>query len=182
MTPDHLMMTVFAMDLYILFLMNAMGDWARELQKPYIYLVPADPFRKLIWASMTSVLKPLADGAVFFAVTAVVIHANPLTALACFLTYGSFGLLFLSGNILSQRTMGSMSNRGLLMMLFMLVLLLLMAPGIALSIVTYIALAANGGTALLLISALPMFGWNIIVSLVVIFCCRNLLANVEVSN
>lgn len=179
--PDHLMLTAFAVDLYILFLMNAAGDWARELQKPYIFLVPADPFRKLLWASMTSVIKPLVDGAVFFAVTAVVVHASPWTALACFLAYGSFGLLFLSGNILSQRTMGSMSNRGLLVMLFMLLLVLLMAPGIALSIVVYVFAVAKTGAFVMLLSALPMIGWNIAASLVIIFCCRNLLSNTEAS-
>lgn len=180
--PDHLMLTAFAVDLYILFLMNAAGDWSRELSKPYIYLVPADPFHKLIWASMTSVLKPLADGAVFFTVTAVVVHANPLTALACFLAYGSFGLLFLAGNILSQRTMGSMSNRGLMAMLFMLLLLLLMAPGIALSVLVYVLTVAKAANSLLFVASLPMIGWNIAASLVVIFCSRNLLSNTEVSN
>ncbi len=182
MTPDHLMMAIFVLDLYILFLMNAAGDWSRELQKPYIYLVPADPFRKLIWASMTSVLKPLADGAVFFAATALLVRANPLTALACFLAYGSFGLLFLAGNVLAQRTMGDMANRGLTAALFMLLLLLLMAPGIALSVFVYVMLVAKAGAALLLVSSLPMVGWNIAASLVIIYCCRNLLANSEASN
>ena len=181
MAPDYLMLIVFAADLYILFLMNAAGDWSRELAKPYIFLVPADPFRKLIWASMTSVIKPLVDGAVLFLVSATAAHAGPPTALACFLAYGSFGLLFLSGNILSQRTMGSMSNRGLAMMLFMLLLLLLMAPGIGLSVAVYMSLEAVGGAAVLLVSSLPMVGWNVLVSLVIIYFCRNLLSNTEFS-
>lgn len=182
MTPERLMLIVFAADLYVLFLLNAAGDWSRELAKPYIYLVPADPFRKLIWASMTSVLKPLADGAVLFFISAAAAHAGPLTALACFLAYGSFGLLFLSGNILSQRTMGSMSNRGLAMMLFMLLLLILMAPGIGFGVAVFLSLSGAGGAAALLISALPVVGWNILVSLVIIYLCRNLLSNTEYSN
>jgi hypothetical protein len=177
--PDHLMLIAFAADLYILFLMNAAGDWSRELTKPYIYLVPADPFRKLIWASMTSVIKPFVDGAVFFFVLCAVVHANLLTALVCFLAYGSFGLLFLSGNVLGQRTMGSMANRGLFMMLYMLLLLLLMAPGIGGSVAVYMTLKSGPAAFLLFLSGLPMVGWNVIVSLVILFCCRNLLSDTE---
>jgi hypothetical protein len=182
LTPNRLMMITFMVDLYALYLMNAAGDWSRELEKPYIYLVPANPFRKLLWASMTSVIKPIIDGAVLSFVSALAARANPLTALAFFLAYGSFGLLFLSGNILSQRTMGSMSNRGLAVVLFMVLLLVLMAPGIALSVVAYIFLQAGGGAAILLISALPMIGWNVLVALVVIYLCRNLLSNTEFNN
>ena len=180
--PDNALMTAFWLDIYLLFLMNAMGDWARELQKPYIYLVPADPFKKLLWASMTSVLKPVVDGAIFFFITAAVVHASPFSALAAFLTYSSFGLLFLAGNILSQRTMGSMSNRGLMMLLFMLVLFLLMGPGIAGSIILGVKAQGAFGAAYYLICSLPMVGWNILVSLVIIYLCRNLLSNLEVSN
>lgn len=180
--PENLLMAAFGVDLYLLFLMNAMGDWARELQKPYIYLVPDDPFKKLLWASMTSVLKPVVDGAVFFFITAIAVQASAFSAIAAFLAYSSFGLLFLAGNILSQRTMGSMSNRGLMMMLFMLVLLLLMAPGIIGTVLVGINLQNSLGAAYYLVCSLPMVGWNILVSLVIIYLCRNLLANLEVSN
>lgn len=181
-TPEYLLMGVFLFDIYILFLLNAAGYWSKELQKPYIYLAPADPFRKLLWASMMSVLRPVVEGAVLFTVTTIVAKVSPLSGIAAFLAYSSFGVVFLAGNILSQRTMGSMSNRGLVAVLFMFILIFLIMPGIIGSVFTYLAIEHTAGAALLLLSALPMIGYNLLVSLLILFLCRNLLSNVEVSN
>lgn len=180
--PDDLMLGFFAFDVYVLFLMNAVGYWAKELARPYIYLVPEDPFRKLLWASMMNILKPIVEGAVLFFITTLVADANPLSGIAAFLAYGSFGMIFVAGNILAKRTMGSMSNRGLVAALFMMLLLLIVTPGIVGSVIVFLALEETAGASLLFISSLPMIGWNIAASLVIVFLCRNLLSNVEVSN
>jgi hypothetical protein len=181
-TPDQLLMGIFLFDIYILYLLSAMGYLTRELARPYIYLVPADPFRKLFWVSMMSILKPVVEGAVFFVITTAVAKANPISGFAAFLAYSSFGMIFVAGNILAERTMGSMSNRGLIAFLFMMLLLVLITPGIVGSIFTYLAIEKTAGATLLLVSALPMIGWNVLVSLLILFLCRNLLSNIEVSN
>lgn len=51
--PAGLMMIIgAAFSCYILFFLNAAGAWMQELMKPYIYLVPASGFTKLVWAAM----------------------------------------------------------------------------------------------------------------------------------
>lgn len=180
--PDDLMLGFFAFDVYVLFLMNAVGYWAKELARPYIYLVPEDPFRKLLWASMMNILKPIVEGAVLFFITTLVADANPLSGIAAFLAYSSFGMIFVAGNILAKRTMGSMSNRGLVAGLFMLLLLLIMTPGVSGSVAVYMALEETAEASLLFFSSLPIIGWNIVASLIIIFLCRNLLSTVEVLN
>lgn len=179
--PDHLLLVALVVDVYILFLMNAAGDWSRELGKPYVYLVPEDPFKKLLWASMTSVLKPVVDGAVIFIIVCAVVKANPLTALICFFAYASFGFVFTAGNILAQRTMGKVGNRGIIAMLYMLMLALLIAPGVVGSIILYMAIQNTAATFVMLLAGLPVVGWNILVSLVIVFCCRNLLSTAEMA-
>ena len=72
-----------------------------------------------------------------------------------------------------------MANRGLFMMFYMLLLLLLMAPGIGGSVAVYMTLKSGPAAFLMFLSGLPMVGWNVIVSLVILFCCRNLLSNTE---
>lgn len=176
-TADMLLLIALAADLYILFMMNAAGDWSRELGKPYVYLVPEDPFKKLLWASMTSVLKPVADGAVIFLILCAVVRANPMTGVICFLGYASFGTVFTAGNILAQRTMGGVGNRGLIAVIYMLLLALIVAPGIGAGIAVYFAVQRL--SAAIFLAGLPVVGWNVLVSLIIVFSCRNLLSTAE---
>ena len=177
-SSEQMMFFLLGADVYILFLMNAAGDWSRELQKPYVYLVPEPPFQKLFWASLTTILKPVVDGALFFAAVCAVLGTAPAAGAACALLYASFGFLFTAGNVLSQRLFGSMSNRGITAVLYLFLLLLLMAPGIGLAFAVYsfapAALSAN-----MLLSGLTAAGWNAAVSLAIFFACRNLLSDAE---
>ena len=77
--PAGLMMIIgAAFSCYILFFLNAAGAWMQELMKPYIYLVPASGFTKLVWAAMSTMLKPVVDGVIVFAILGIYAHANPL--------------------------------------------------------------------------------------------------------
>jgi hypothetical protein len=181
-TPDQMMLMLMAADVYVLFLMSAAGDWSREILKPYIYLIPEESFPKLIWASMTSIMKAVVDGAIFAVAACIVVKAQPLTGLIFFLGYVSVSLLFLAGNILSQRTMGSMSNRGFVAMLYMLLLILLLLPGVVGGAALYFTVLQNvPGIPTLFLAGLPFVVWNVLVSTVIIYCCRNLLSNAEIS-
>lgn len=179
-TSTHMMMTLLGADVYILFLTNAVGDWTRELSKPYIYLVPADPFRKLMWASLTTALKPVANGALFFAADTIFTGASAFAGLGCFLAYSSVGLLFLAGNILSQRVFGGLAKRGVVVFLYLFILTLLMAPGIAGGVIVFRALPSASSEALRFFAgSLVGTAWNLLASLFIVFCCRNLLADTE---
>ncbi len=177
--PDRMMLFLLGADVYILFLMNAAGDWSRELQKPYIYLAPEPPFAKLFWASLTTILKPAVDGLLFFAAACAVLGAAPSTGAACALLYASFGFLFTAGNILSQRLFGGMANRGIMAVLYMFLLLVLIAPGIGFAFAVYSFQFAAAFSVRMLLCGLTASGWNAAVSLVIFFACRNLLSSAE---
>lgn len=172
MPAGKIMLISTGISVYILFFMNAAGDWTREIAKPYIYLVPEPPFKKLVWASMTTIIKPAFDGIIIFAVTCAVARANPLTGLLCILLYASFGLLFTAGNILSQRVFGGMSNRGVIMFLYMFLLVLIAAPGAVVSITLYVMQFQLP----IIVIGLPTVIWNVIVSALIFYACRNLLS------
>ena len=65
-----------------------------ELDKTPIYLIPANPFQKLIWASMTTIIRPFIEGIIMFAILCAVLQANPLLAFVCAIVYGTTGLLY----------------------------------------------------------------------------------------
>jgi len=179
MMPTGILMAIsLALSCYILFFFNVTGDWTLELMKPYIYLVPEKAFSKLIWASMSTIIKPLIDGVIVFTALGIFLHANPFTALLCILLYGATGLLFTAGNVLSQRVFGQVVNKGLLMMGYLLMLIILFAPGITVSAVLYNLFPNLPG----IIVGLPIFIWNILVSVGIFAACRNLLSTVELNN
>lgn len=172
-----LMMIALAMTVYIQLFLNAAGDWSCELMKPTIYLVPETSFKKMIWASMTTILKPVIDGIIIFTVLCAVLHANPLTAIICALIYGSSGFLFTANGVLSQRLFGSMNKKGLLFLVYMLVLAIIAAPGVTCSIL----LAAFGNGLPGIVVGLPVVIWNIGISIGIFAACKNILDNMELN-
>ncbi|NLJ31250.1 MAG: hypothetical protein GX424_06610 [Clostridiales bacterium] len=163
---------------YILFFFNIAGDWVMELAKPYIYLVPESSFSKLFWASLSSLIKPAADGLVIFTVLGVFVHANPFTTVLCILIYATTGFVFTAGNILSQRVLGTVGNKGLIMLAYMFMLALLFAPGVGVSALLYAFADFLPG----FVIGLPIVVSNILVSLGIYAACRNVLSNAEMNN
>lgn len=176
--PAGILMAIALMaSCYILFFFNATGDWSQELMKPYIYLVPENPFSKLVWASLSTVIKPAIDGVIIFTVLGVFVHANPATAILCMLLFAATGFLFTAGNVLSQRLFGQVANKGLIMFAYIFVLFILLAPGIAISALLYNFAGFLPG----IVIGMPIFVWNVVVSLGIFAACRNLLSTVELN-
>lgn len=172
-------LAVTAIISYVQFFFSAAGDWVKELNKPYIFLIPDDPVRKLIMAGATSIIKPFIDGAVSFAFLWVLVGGFIPDLIICPLVYGSFGCIYIASNILAQRIVGISGNRGVFITFYMGIMVVLMVPGIVIGL---LALSNIHGW-LSVISAsvmgLPIFLWNILVSFVIFMVCKNLLHNLE---
>lgn len=179
-TADAMLLSGCGLSVYILFFRSAAGSCSGELTKPYLYLVPEPPFRKLLWASLSAILAPAVDGAVVFTVLCAALRADPFIGAACVLAYASFGFLFTAGSVLGRRVLGGEPNRGVVMMLYMLLLLLILSPGAAGTLFAVFALTKGSfAGAAPLLAALPLVLWNILSSLMIFFLCRNLLSSCE---
>ncbi len=175
-TPNLIIGISAMFSCYIQFFFSVSGDWSLELDKTPIYLIPANPFQKLIWASMTTIIRPFMEGIIMFAILCAVLQANPLLAFVCAIVYGTTGLLYTACNILFQKLFGKTnSNRGPIMFIYMLCVLLVATPGIISSILVWIF--ATGVPSFVI--GLPFIGWTVGVSVLIICLCRNILDNVE---
>ena len=174
MSSSLIMMVATITSIYVLFFLNAAGPWSKEMMKPYLYMVPQSPFKKLFFASLTSLLTPIADGLVAFPLIGALVRANPLTVIICFLMFISFGFLFTAFNILSERLFGQMANKGMILMLYALVLMVSTAPGVAAGIVLGVAFQAPP-----FLMGLPVFLWNTGVSALVYFLCKETIGDIE---
>lgn len=140
MDAEAMYASVLSTEIYLLFFFQAAADWVAELKKPYIYLVPSSSLSRLIWASATTLAKPLVDGAVAFTVLWLYLRVNPIIWICSILMYASFGCLFTSTSILFFRLFGQPAPKGLLAFLQLLILLVLAIPGGVLALIAIVAL------------------------------------------
>lgn len=177
-SPSVVMAVATSVSIYLLFFLNAAGDWSRELMKPYLYLAPEKPFQKLVWACMTTLVKPVMDGFIVFSVAALAAGANFPTGAICVLLYASAGIYFTAFSVLAQRVLGGMESKGLLLILYMILLILIASPGIAGGILFILFGNPPAGLSVFLFG-LPVVFWNLFASAVIFYACRNLLSTAE---
>ena len=162
---------------YIQFFFSAASDWVKELTKPYIYLIPDGAVKKLMAAAATGLIKPYTDGLITFCLMGIVLGGHPADIIVCALCYGSFGSVYISANILAQRLVGLDSSGGVFITFYMSVILLTLIPGAAAGLLTLSLFAETLSSIAASLLMGPMLIWNIVITLIIFFLCRNLLDN-----
>ena len=175
MSSVEILIVLLAMGMYMQMFFSAAGEWGRELLKPYIYLVPDSPFKKLFFASLTSIVKPFFDCVLSFTVVGIYLQANPLDIIMCILAYSSLGAIFAGTNILSERILSGINIQTITMLVYIIISLLVMLPGIAAAIITGIII----GDILLYICLIPVIICNVLLSLLLFILSKNTIHNME---
>lgn len=164
---------------YVQFFFSAAGDWVKELNKPYIFLIPDRAVKKLIMAAATGLIKPFTDGIVAFGILALFMGGNISDIIVSMLVYGSFGCVYIAANVLAQRLVGADSSGGIFITFYMSLIVAVLIPGVIMGIVLLGAVVSEFGFMAQTFLGMPVFIWNIIISLIIFMLCRNLLNNVE---
>lgn len=163
---------------YIQYFMTVFGRLKQEMMKPYIYMVPEPSYKKVFAASVSSLLKPCADGICFFGVLAIVGGAGILQCIFMALAYMASGAVFVGLTIVHQRIFGGQPN--IIAKIFIGILLFAVAivPGvIASAMVTKYLLPDN----LKFMATLPYTIVCLIEAFLMFFACRNLIDKAEYS-
>jgi len=176
LSSNGILATAAGMSAYMLLIFNAIGQWSQELMKPYIFLIPEPPFKKLLWATGTSVLKPFFDGVLVFTLLGILAGAAPVTVVCCIGLYVSFGYFFTASNVMSERVFGQAANKGLTLFLYILLVSVLMAPGLVAGIVS---ISLVPGIPKAVLGAVPLILWNLLIGTLLMFLFRNILHNME---
>lgn len=164
---------------YVQFFFSASGDWVKELNKPYIYLIPDGAVKKLVMAAATGIIKPFTDGIITFGLMCIFAGGHPVDIIVSMLTYGSFGTLYIAANILAQRLVGVDSTGGIFITFYISMIVLTALPGIVVGLVVLSSFAGSFGYIASTLLGAPVLVWNIIVSAGIFLACRNLLNNTE---
>ncbi len=174
---------ILASSVYMMMFSIALGRWLRELTLPYVYMVPVSPFRKLLYLLLDGVCKLALESALMLVPAGLILRLNPAEILFCVLARIGFGLVFMASNILVERLMGASVNRVLIMIVYFLAMLLLCIPGVVLGILLATLAGAVGlAWAAVSVGLLGTVVFNLLVALLLLFCCRNMLNFAELNN
>ena len=177
---DFGLIGMFSMFTYFQLFTSATGRWLRELDIHYVYLIPERPFSKLIHLCMENICKVAVDATVTMLLIGLIIGASPVEIVAAILARFGFGMVFMAGNILSQRVLGKIASKGLLMFLYFIVMILLCLPGILGGVLLGILVPVSAELQIG-IGLLGTLIFNLLLSTLLLFLCRNVLDNIELN-
>lgn len=129
-TPDLSAIIALGASVYITFIVAFQGRWTKELQKPYIYLIPDNPFRKLLLSVSAEMLKHLLDGTILFLACSVIMGSSLLVCLLCAIAYMIINSMYCFMDILSQRIFGKLHSKILGTYLKVMLSILVILPGV----------------------------------------------------
>ncbi len=170
----------FASATYLQLFTVSTGRWVKELTRPYIYLLPEPPFRKLLHCLRESMLGYLTEAVLLMIPMGLITGLGPFEIVLAIVTRFTFACLFTVGNLLIEKMFSGVKSKMLIMMLYFGVMIILTMPGIILAVLAMSAgfLPMTENVSLMTV----MSAVNVVLSLPILFLCRNVLDNPEWSN
>ncbi|WP_312642795.1 putative ABC exporter domain-containing protein [Hydrogenoanaerobacterium sp.] len=175
---DEGLIPVLFFSVYLQIFSVATGRWVNELLLPYVYLTPEPPFLKLLHLCRESICKVVLEAVVLFIPVGLLLSLSPLEIAACIAMRIGFGVLFIAGNILIERVLGSLTSKVIIMMLYFLIMILICVPGLIIGFAVMAALGDSGPT----LPLLTTFVWNTLCASLILFLCRDILNYAELNN
>ncbi len=168
--------SVFADSVYMQIFSTLKGSMNKELTKPYLYLVPEPPFRKLLYFVAEGLPAAVLEAVVIFLPLCIILDWPAVLTAVLMVGRVTYSVLFTAANLAVERIWGGSGSRMIVMLLYIAIVLVMVAPGVLLAVVLTLAAALPLVSGLLILAAV-----NVAVSLFVIFLCRNMLEVAELN-
>jgi len=169
---------VYSMIVFSMIVNTTTDNWNAEFKKPYIFLIPESPFKKLLYAVLPSIIKNVLTESIIVLAAALIFRAGIQEIVLCLILLAAYTLLFTSAGVFTYRIMGKTTNVILLMVMRLLFIMAAAIPGGVLVIVLNVA-AGIESTVLLMVLMILV---NLLVALLFIFLSRKLLLQSEIMN
>ena len=168
-------MWILGMLCYLQLFSAVSGRWIKETALPYIYMIPQPSFKKLFFASLESLLDGLVGGVIILIPCGLILGEGPLIITAALITRLGLACLLSAGNILVQRLLGGLQSKMLITLLYYLILIIVLIPGVIVAAITGV-LTLSLPLALFTDAAV-----NIVLALILLFTCRNVIDIMELN-
>jgi len=168
---------IFIFSVYMQIFSVAVGRFNRELTKPFIYLVPEPPFKKMLYALAETMPTELIESALVIIPVSVILGTPAYVCILCIIARLTFSFLFIASSLLIERIWGGSLSKLAGIFIYLLADILLALPGIALAISLSIGGISLFSSDLTVFISLALM--NIPVASLVIYLCRNVLQYAE---
>lgn len=175
--PD--VVTVFVTSVYALTLTVATGRWAKELNSPYVYLIPEKPFKKLINMLWEQIPKIIVESIICFIPVHFILEPEISLTVSLIVARIGFGFVFIGANLIMQRLFGTAERRLLTVTVYMLITLLMSVPAVICAVAVIMLMAPVLSVEAAFLATVPA---NILVSAITLFFVRNILQYSEYNN
>lgn len=129
---------VFAFLLFAMIMGTMTEGWNAEFKKPYIYLIPESPFKKIIYVVLPGLFKTLASGEMVLLAAALLYGQKPLDILCYLVLMAAYAMLFTAAGVFTYRILGGLTNVIVVTFLRMIFMLLAAIPGGILAVVLFV--------------------------------------------
>lgn len=174
------MFPILAFMVYMKMFTIGMDRLPRELLKPFIYMIPESSFKKLFYCMLEAFPGYLAEAVLLYVPAGFITGTSVSEIIFFVLVSVSFSFMFISANLFVERIFGMFTSKMLLITIYMLVLLALSAPGIAVGCIMafeVFVLVSETFTILFFMTIC-----NFLLALALIFASRNVLEYAEMNN
>jgi len=168
---------VFAMISFGALSMSLNDSWHREFKKPYIFLIPASSFQKVIFSVLPGLVKTMLSGCISLIVGGLAYNIGIHVILAYLILFIGFSILFVFAEVFTYRLFGSGANAVVLTFIRMLFVFVTCIPAIIVLILIMILLQDMPG---MLTISLCLLGTNFVSSVLLAFLSRGLFEKSEI--
>lgn len=160
---------------YMLFFFTVQGKWPTELDKPYVFLIPENSGKKLLFTTLPENIKNLLDGTLLFTVSYFIMKISLPVALACIACYTLYGAVYIYVDIVSRRLFGSVHSKVMQIFIKLFVSIFVIIPGVILMGIAAFTIKND------FISVLIVAAWNLIAASGLFLAARGIFNNLEVA-
>lgn len=157
---------LISMTAWLLLVAGMKSKFTKELSDHVLYMIPAKPFAKLLAIFCPELIKIALDAAIFTAVSIVLLKLSINYIITLFFIYTSISALITASQVPIDRLFGSFQNKIINRLIYMLIIVLFILPGILLAFVIDFAAPY-----------INFIIWNFAVTLLLLFLFRNILVN-----
>jgi hypothetical protein len=110
----------------------SMGSGMRELYSHYIYMIPENPLKKLIWANIITLFKCAVEAVIIFTAAGIIYGASSLLTLTCAVAYICYVFYLIGLTYAFERI--EIASKAFTLGLYFLSIAIVLAPGIIIAV------------------------------------------------
>lgn len=163
-----------------LFMMMQTSDLTAELKNYQIYLIPDQPYKKLIAVMIPTFMKVSVIGVLSFVIVGIYYHESILNILMYLLNMFGYIFVFMSASVLTIRILKSRSTRVFENMMRMLIMLVSALPSVLLTVILVMTNSLTPTT--LTIISIASLAMNFILSFIILWACQGMMNGRELKS